>query len=351
MSRKTKIAVVGAGAIGIAHISAMKSSRESKLCAIVDPSDAALAVASKECVPLYKSLEAFLLKETPDGIILATPNALHVTQALLCIHAGVPVLLEKPIATTVKEATVLVDQVEAKSAKLLIGHHRAHSPIMEKAKEVIDSGKLGKLVAVTGSATFMKPTQYFEDGPWRREIGGGPILLNMIHEIHNLRVLCGEIVAVQALKSNATRGYVVEDTVAINLRFANGVLGSFMLSDTTASARSWEQTSQENKAYASYDDEDCYVVMGTNGSLSIPTMRLKTYKNIEDRSWWKPFELEVVPLLRKDPLVRQLDHFCDLIHGKVAPMVTARDGLSNLLVTEAISEAADFGRFVELREK
>ena len=90
----------------------------------------------------------------------------------------------------------------------------------------------------------------------------------MIHEVHNLRMLCGDIVAVQAFASNATRGFAVEDTVAINLRFANGVLGTFMLSDTAACPRSWEQTSQENKAYPTYDDEDCYVITGTNGSLS-----------------------------------------------------------------------------------
>jgi predicted dehydrogenase len=89
-------------------------------------------------------------------------------------------------------------------------------------------------------------------------------------------MLCGEIVAVQAFSSHATRRFPVEDTVAINVHFANGALGTFMLSDTAACARSWEQTSQENKAYSTYPDEDCYVVAGTFGSLSVPTMRLKT---------------------------------------------------------------------------
>ena len=162
---------------------------------------------------------------------------------------------------------------------------------MAKAKDVIDAGQLGRLVAVMGSASFFKPDHYFVDGPWRREPGGGPILLNMIHEVHSLRMLCGEIVAVQALASHAMRGFAVEDTVSISLRFANGALASFLLSDTAACARSWEQTSQENKAYPTYEDEDCYVIVGTNGSLSVPTMRLKTYPRPEDRSWWKPFEV------------------------------------------------------------
>ena len=61
---------------------------------------------------------------------------------------------------------------------------------------------------------------------------------------------------VQAFASHATRGHPVEDTVAINLRFANGVLGTFMLSDCAASPRSWEQTAGENKSYDHHADED-----------------------------------------------------------------------------------------------
>ena len=181
----------------------------------------------------------------------------------------------------------------------------------------------------------------------RREPGAGPILINMIHEVHSLRMLCGDIVAVQAFTSYATRGFPVEDTVAVNLRFANGALGSFMLSDTGACARSWEQTAQENKAYPTYPDEDCYVVVGTFGSLSVPTMRLKTYDRAEDRSWWKPFRTSVAEMVRDDPLAIQLEHFGAVVRGEVAPLVTARDGLANLRVTEAIAHSAKTGQTVD----
>ena len=344
---KTRIAVVGAGTIGQAHMDVAQASPTCLLSAIVDPSPAAVAVAARAGVLLFASIDELLAQDRTDGLILATPNQLHVPQALQCIAAGLPILLEKPIATTVAEGERLVRQVEATGARVLIGHHRAHSPIMAKAKEVVDSGQLGKLVAVMGSATFFKPDQYYLDGPWRREIGGGPILINMIHEVHSLRMLCGEIAAVQAFSSHATRGFAVEDTVAINLRFANGVLGTFLLSDTAACARSWEQTSRENKAYATYDDEDCYVITGTNGALSVPTMRLKTYPGPEDRSWCKAFEVGVVGMVRHDPLKRQFEHFGAVVRGEAAPLVSARDGLLNLRVTEAIAEAARTGRVVE----
>ncbi|CAH2773967.1 MAG: Putative oxidoreductase [uncultured Caballeronia sp.] len=199
-----------------------------------------------------------------------------------------------------------------------------------------------------GIAVFFKPDEYYADAPWRCEPSGGPILLNMIHEVHNLRMLCGDIVAVQALvASHATRGFPVEDTVAINLRFAGGAFGTFMLSDTAACPRSWEQTSQENKAYSTYPDEDCYVIAGTFGSLSVPTMRLKTYAKAEARSWWKPFEESVVPMQRDDPLAHQMEHFGRVARGEAEPIVSARDGLQNVRITEAIVAAASSGKIVE----
>ena len=330
---RTRIAVVGAGLIGRAHVAALRASPSCELSAVVDPSPAARAD--------FSSIEELLHKDRPDGVILATPNRLHVTQALQCLDAGLAVLLEKPIATSSEEGEKLVGK-----KRLLVGHHRAHSPIMARAKQIVDSGRLGRLVAVTGSAMFFKPDDYFAEAPWRREPGGGPILINLIHEIHNLRMLCGEIVAVQAFASSAVRGFPVEDSVAINLRFAGGALGTFMLSDTAASARSWEQTSGENKAYPRYDDEDCYVIAGTDGSLSVPTMRLKTYK--DEHSWWTPFQLGHLRVERGDPIARQLEHFGAVIRGEAEPLVTARDGLANLRVTEAIVAAARSGNAVPL---
>jgi predicted dehydrogenase len=346
--QKTKIAIAGAGTMGLEHIAVISQSDDCELVAIVDTSPAVESIAAIHRVPWHKTLDALFEDDVPDGIILATPNHMHVPQAIQCISAGIPILLEKPIATTVHEAQMLVDVVERTRACVLIGHHRAHSPIMIAAHKIVQSGKLGRLVSVTGSATFFKPDQYFDEAPWRREIGAGPLLINMIHEIHNLRTLCGDIVAVQAFKSDAVRGFAVEDTAAINLRFANGALGSFMLSDTAACARSWEQTSQENAAYAHCSNEDCYVIAGTHGSLSIPTMRVKTYPSERTRSWAQPFDESTVAVSLEDPLARQMAHFVRVIRNEVKPLVSARDGLNNLRVTEAISRAANSGETVWL---
>lgn len=343
---RLRIAVAGTGLMGRRHIELIEAHASCELGAIVDPAPHAVEIAGRAGVPLYRTLDDLFHAVRPDGVILATPNAVHVENALDCIRAGVAALVEKPVAHTVEAGQCLCEAAQRAGAKILVGHHRRYNPILTRAREIVQQGTLGRIVAVQGSALFYKPDGYFDEAPWRRQPGGGPILINLIHEIDSLRALCGEIVSVQAFASNAARGFLVEDTAAINLRFANGALGAFVLSDAAASAKSWEQTSRENPSYAACPDEDCYVIAGVDGSLGVPTMRLKTYARREDRSWWKPFQDRVVAVERASPLERQLDHFCAVIRGEAQPLVTAHDGLQNLRVTEAIIEAARSGSTV-----
>lgn len=349
--KQTSIAVVGPGLIGLKHIEYIQKHPEAKLCAIVAPITAPdhlhnIKTAKDFSVPLFSSIKELLTTQTPDGIIISSPNKFHVEQAIECINANIPTLVEKPIAHSYNEGLKIVELVEKKSAKLIVGHHRSHSPILAAAKNVITQNKLGRLVAILGSALFYKPTDYFLAGPWRTQTGGGPILINLIHEIGNYRYLCGEIKSVQAFSSNAIRNFSVEDTVAINFQFENGALGTFMLSDVAASAKSWELTSNENKSYPNYRDEDCYSISGTLGSLSIPTMRLKKYPCEGTQSWWKYFEEETIHVDRKDPLECQLTHFINVIKGTESPIVTAYDGLQNLLITEGIVKSAQSRQIV-----
>jgi predicted dehydrogenase len=348
------LAVAGAGLIGRRHIAMIMDSDRCNLSAIVDPSEAAAQQARELGVPLYPTIEALFAAAKPDGIVLATPNQLHVVHANQCIEAGVPAIIEKPVADTLESGIELVEIAERANAKLLVGHHRRYGSVIAKAVETIGSGALGKIVAVVGTALFYKAESegYFDGAfSWRREPGGGPIMLNMIHEVSNLRALVGEIVEVQAMASSATRGFPVEDTAAITLRFENGALGTFLLSDTAATDRSWEHTSGEDKfrfAKAHTDDDDCYLVSGTWGTLAIPTMRLQRYIREEDRSWHKALEKTRLSLDVADPLAQQIDHFCDVIEGKAEPLVTVRDGLQNLRVVDAILKAITTGGVVSI---
>jgi predicted dehydrogenase len=336
---RPRISVAGAGLIGKRHIEEATDSSAVGLASIVDPGPAGPELARKYGVPLYTSLAELFEKDKPDGVVLATPNQMHVDGGLECVAAGVPVIVEKPIGDTVDGATRLVEAGEKAGVPVLTGHHRNYSPIMAKAREIVRSGVLGPIVAVTGTALFYKPDDYFDvNGGWRRKPGGGPILLNLIHEVNNLISLVGDIVHVQAVTSNATRRFPVEDTAAMVFTFANGALGTFLLSDTAGSARSWEQTSQENVDYPTYPDEDSYHIAGTTGSLSVPTMRLKIFSG--KRSWYEPFDTSTEMLDRSDPLANQLTHFAAVIRGDAQPICSGRDGLTTLRVVDAVVEAA-----------
>ena len=112
---------------------------------------------------------------SPDGVILSTPTPLHVSQGLECIEKSCPVLVEKPLATSAIQAKILTDAAEQASVPLLVGHHRRHNPLIQKAKELIVSGEIGNIRALQATCWFYKPDEYFDIAPWRTQKGAGPI--------------------------------------------------------------------------------------------------------------------------------------------------------------------------------
>lgn len=331
-----RIAVAGAGLIGRAHIALIRKSESCTLAAIADPTPQAQTFAKEIGVPHFADLERMLDAVKPQGVIVATPNAAHAANGLACVERGIPVLVEKPITETVASAKELVAAAKKADVPLLVGHHRRHSAILAQARDVIRSGKLGGITSVTAFTTFLKPDPYFEMS-WRREPGGGPVLINLIHDIDDLRFLIGDIVRVQAITSNAVRGFAVEDSAVVNLQFENGALGSITCSDAAAAPWSWELTSGENPAFPRNRD-DCYFISGSAGSLAVPTMRMWTYG--AERGWNAPLQLTQLAQDEADPLARQLAHFCAVIRREVLPACSGEDGAKTLAATLAIHESA-----------
>jgi predicted dehydrogenase len=335
--------------IGREHIARVRANSRSEVAAIADPSPAAAELARDLGIEHYATTDALLMARRPDGAIVATPNNTHAVVAGTLLRAGVPVLVEKPIAGTLADGCELVCAAESTRVPVLVGHHRRHSPSIQAAQACIAAGTLGRIVAVNATTLFYKPAGYF-DVAWRRRCsdGGGPILINMVHDIDSLRAIAGEITAVQAIASSAVRGFEVEDTAAVILEFANGAVGSLVLSDTAVAPRSWEQTSGENPLYFRAEAQDCLFIAGTHGSLAIPTMRL--WRQDGERSWTQPLISEQIPVESADPLSRQLDHFCDVIEGRATPLVSASDGLCTLAATLAVGEAARTRMRIEVSE-
>lgn len=344
MANKVKLAVLGAGLIGKRHIGHALREPEAELIAVVDPTPAAKDLAAEHSVRWVPSFAELLKVERPDGIIVATPNQVHVQNGLESVAARVPALIEKPIADDLASAKRLVEAAEAASVPLLVGHHRRHNPLMKKAKDVIESGQLGRILVVNAMFWLFKPDDYF-DIEWRRQKGAGPVFLNLIHDVDNLRYLFGEVVSVQARESNAVRGNAVEETSVILLEFESGLLATLSVCDSVVAPWSWEMTTGENPAYPKAD-ESCYVIGGTHGSLTIPTLDL--WENSDKRSWWEPFDKSRIAFDEADPLALQIQQFCRVIRGEEPPLVSGREGLNTLRVISAVKDAARSGELIKL---
>jgi predicted dehydrogenase len=260
-----------------------------------------------------------------------------------CVERGVPILIEKPVADTVAEALHLVEAAEAAGVATLTGHHRRHNPIMQRAQSVIEAGALGRIVTATSVWWLHKPEGY-HDVVWRREPGGGPVLINAIHEIDCLRMLCGDILSVQAADSNAVRGFAVEDTVAAILRFESGALGTLLLSDTVSSPWSWETNSGENPAFPNAG-QDSIFIGGTQGSLSVPSLGRHSHA-VGKENWLTPLTHLRESVVPADPYYAQMQNFAEVIRGTAAPVLSGRGGVITLATTLAISESARSGQIV-----
>jgi predicted dehydrogenase len=94
---------------------ARASERFVRSVAIVDPSPAVVEIAAAAGVHLFADIAALFAAQRPDGVILATPNQLHVEQALACIEAGVPALIEKPVAHSLKEGERLLQAAKTRA--------------------------------------------------------------------------------------------------------------------------------------------------------------------------------------------------------------------------------------------
>ena len=342
-----RIAVIGSGLVGRRHVDAIAAATGATLAAIVEPVPEGREYAAGRGVPWFGDLGSLIDARVCDAAILATPTPLHADQAMSCIEAGVPVLIEKPIADASAAARVIVEASEAAGVPIAVGHHRRHNPIIAFAKDTIEEGTLGSVRAVQATCWLRKPDGYFAEAPWRTKRGAGPISVNLVHDIDLLRYLVGEVAEVRAQAAPSARGHENEDVAAAVLSFANGAVGTISVSDAIAAPWSWEHTAGEYPVYPR-TSESCYLIGGTRGSLSVPDLTL--WRHEEDAGWWSPITATRSPRASVDPLVAQVEQFASVVRGEVEPLVSGREGLRTLEVIEAIQRSAGTGEVVSLEK-
>jgi predicted dehydrogenase len=341
-----RIAVVGAGFIGRHHIEYLEGHSRFELIAVSDPSPEAAEYLSAKNVQHFADYRHMLESTRPEGVVVATPNALHEEVTVASLERGIPALVEKPIAHTLESAQRICAAHKRTGVPVLVGHHRRHNPLMRAAREFIRSGGIGKLVSVAAINLRRKPDAYYE-AAWKRSRGGGPLLINGIHDLDCLRSLCGEIESVMAYTANRARGFEVEDSAAVTIRFENGAIGNLTLSDAVQAPWAWEITSGEEAQYP-HQREDCYLLGGTDGSLAVPT--LSHWKNEKGGGRADPFIRKELFYVPANPWVEELLHFAAVVRREAEPVVSADDGTRTLAAVLAVAKSAETGRPVALRE-
>uniref|UniRef100_A0A0K3CHY2 BY PROTMAP: gi/472581415/gb/EMS19154.1/ quinate utilization oxidoreductase QutH [Rhodosporidium toruloides NP11] n=1 Tax=Rhodotorula toruloides TaxID=5286 RepID=A0A0K3CHY2_RHOTO len=324
------LCIVGApGLIGQRHTQHALDEPNVNLTCIVDPTPAGPPYAEKLGVKLYRSTEEMLAARAAgevkvDAAILATPNATHVPLGIKLVQAGIHTLVEKPFSTDVNSGKALLEAEAASWAKIL-------NPYIANTKKLLDDNKLGRILAVQGTWACLKPMSYFAaPTEWRKEKGtGGVLMINLSHEIDCLRYLFGDITRVYCEVGASTRGYPVDETGAVTLRFASGVVGTFLFSEC---------------------GETVYTILGTQSSLAFPSLEVWHYPS-PSGSWTDPLlRSDPLPLDPTPPFTHQLRHFVDVVEGRAEPRCSGRDALQTIATLEAIARSIETGLPVEVQQ-
>ena len=343
-----RVAVIGTGVIGRTHIDTLTKVSGMALTAVADPAPAAKDLAESLQVRHFTTVDDLLAARVADAVVIASPNDTHVPIADQVLAAGLPILLEKPVANDLAESAILADAARRAGLPVLVGHHRRHNPLIKAAKQALDNGAIGPLVMATVTCAMLKPDNYF-DVAWRRDpVQGGPLLINAIHDIDLLRHFFGEVTAVQGSASNAVRGLPVEDTTAAILTFEQSGLATLALSDTAVGPWAWELSSGENPGRFPQHDAVTHLYAGRSGGLSLPDLSHWTHG--PDGEWTKPLHRDAIPFTQTDTYIAQTEHFGDVVRGTASPLVTCDDGIRNMEIVVAIKQSSASGQRVRIAD-
>lgn len=338
------IGVLGAGLIGRKHLARIAADARFTLVGLAEDNSATAAAAAPGA-RVFAHWRTLLDEAKPDAVIVALPNQLHAEAGIACARRGVHFLMEKPVTDGAASAAALIAEVRRAGVRTLVGHHRRHHLQVARLREALARGTIGDLVGVSAMWAACKPDAYFAAAPWRAQPGGGPILINLVHEIDFLRFVAGEIVAVTAIAGRRRRGFPVEDTAAIALEFAGGALGTFLVSDAAVSPWTTEQGVGEAVEFP-FSGESAYRFVGSAGAVEFPDLTLWTQAGAGN--WNEPVRAQRLHATTIDPYAAQLAHFHDVIVGAAPSLQTVEDGARTLAATLAASEAAESGRRVDL---
>lgn len=278
------------------------------------------------------------LAEKPAAALICNPNSLHVPVALECVRAGVPVFMEKPLASDLAGIDKLLAEVEQRRLPFHVGYNFRFHPGLQRLKALLESGFFGRLLSVRSEIGEYLPNWHrYEDYRQmyaaRADQGGG-VVLSQIHEMDLIYWFFGLPRSIVTYGGQLSHLEIdVEDTASSLMRCDNA-MGSFPI--------------LLHQDYLQRPPVRCFKIVGDAGYAEIDLLanRLRVYGAEGELSEENDFP----GFVRNDMFLAQARHFLDCVNGLATPQVSLHDGLQSLRLALAALRSLKEGREVALSE-
>ncbi|MGI9167397.1 MAG: Gfo/Idh/MocA family protein [Pyrinomonadaceae bacterium] len=224
------IGILGGGNISETHARAAREMAGHQIAAIYGPNQEKVArLGQLYGGKTFDSLQAFLEHQPMDMVMIGSPSAVHAEHGTAAARRGLHVLVEKPIDITTARADELIGECERSKVKLGVCFQDRVAPDICKLKELVQEGRLGRPILVSGRVKWYRPPEYYGNSRWRGTWafdGGGALMNQGVHTVDLLLWLMGDVERVYAKTSTALHDIEVEDTVVATLEFANAAVGT-----------------------------------------------------------------------------------------------------------------------------
>lgn len=229
---KIKFAVIGCGHIGKRHAEMISRNDQCELVAQVDLKSRDSLGLAESRVPFFSSLDAFLDSGIQAEVVnIATPNGYHAEQAITCLDRGMHVVIEKPMALTKADAENVIFKALQKHLNVFVVMQNRYSPPSVWIKEMIQSGRMGKIFLVQINCYWNRDERYYVKESWHgtRKWDGGTLYTQFSHFIDIMYWLFGDIEHISASFADFNHAGLTEfeDTGIINFDFVTGGKGTF----------------------------------------------------------------------------------------------------------------------------
>jgi UDP-N-acetyl-2-amino-2-deoxyglucuronate dehydrogenase len=235
--RKIKTGIIGAGKVGHLHAAALVSNSKSEFTAVLGRTEEKTQkFADQYGVKAYTDLDAFLKESGVEAVCICTPHPVHRDPSIAAAEAGVHILVEKPLASSLEDCDAILEVVQKSGVKLsMVCQRRFYEPCA-RIHDAIEAGKIGKPILGTVTVLGWRDQAYYDSDPWRgtwKSEGGGVLVNQAVHQLDLLLWYMGPVAEVSSYWANLNHPNIeVEDTAVASIRFKSGALGQVMVSNS-----------------------------------------------------------------------------------------------------------------------